>query len=147
MFSVPIGSERLAAPVARLRYVDRLPGWACTWPYGDREIELRISGDEGSPDGRLLVLAGLVLPHLEALERVADAYLRSFFTHLDAYDGPWTLQLLRLGMPGPADPIATDFDVGLANRGDDHGEWRVGFRRHAIPQNQVTARFFSRTQW
>lgn len=148
MFSVPIGSERLPVPSGRLRYVDERTGWACTWPYGNREIELRIGGDEGSPDGRLLALTELILPHLEALEAVADAYLRSFFEHSDAFQGPWTLQMLRLDMPAPSHGSATEFYVGLANRGDDYGEWSVGFRRHSYPSpNCLAAESFCRKQW
>jgi hypothetical protein len=147
MYSVSIGDVRLPVPVDRLRYVERLPGWACTWPYGEREIELRISGNEGSPDRRAGALAELILPHLEALEAAADAYLRSFFTHRDEFGGPWTLQKLRLGMPTPWHGAATEFDVMLANRGDDYGEWGVGFRRHSIPRNQVAAESLFRRQW
>lgn len=148
MFSVPIESERLPVPVDRLRYVDERTGWACSWPYGDGEIEVRIGGGDGAPDGRLLELAELVLPHLQALEAVADAYLRSFFTHSDEFTGPWTLQALRLGTPGPADGRATVFDVRLATRGDDYGEWSVGFRRHSYPSpNQLAAESFCRKQW
>ncbi len=148
MFSVPIGSSRLPVTIDRLHFVERLPGWVCLWPYGDREIELRIGGDEGSPDGRLLALAELILPHLEALEAVADAYLRSFFTHADAFDGPWTLQALRLGSPRPSDHAATEFVVRLANRSDDYGEWSVGFRRHSYPSpNCLAAESFCRKQW
>lgn len=148
MFSVPIGSERLPVPIDRLQYVDERTGWACNWPYGNRDIEFRISGDRGSPDRRLLELAELVLPHLQALEAVANAYLRSFFTHSDEFQEPWTLQSLRLGMPAPSHASATEFDVRLATRGDDYGEWSVGFRRHSFPSpSQVTAEAFSRKQW
>lgn len=71
MCSVPIEGVRVPLTIDRLRYVERLPGWACIWPYGMREIELQISGNEGSLDGRLLALAELLLPHLEPLEAAA----------------------------------------------------------------------------
>jgi hypothetical protein len=147
MYSVPIGSARIPVPTAELCYVEPLLAWVCNWPYGDTRIALQIGGDEDSPDGRLLSLAELLLPHLQALEVAADAYLRSFFRHADAYRDPWTLQALRLGMPAPSRSLATGFDVRLANRDDDHGEWRVGFRRHSIPVHEVTAESFSRKQW
>lgn len=147
MYSVAIGSARLPAPIDRLRYVEQLPGWACLWLYGGYEIELRISGGEESPDGRAVALTELILPHLEALEAVADACLRSFFTHTNEFDAPWTLQKVRLGMPAPWHGAATEFDVMLANRGDDDGEWGVGSRRHSIPRAMVAAESFFRKQW
>jgi hypothetical protein len=149
MFSVPVLGERSPSPATDLRYVADWFGWAGQWLHGSSQIGLRIGGDEDSPDPALWVLAEIVLPNLAAVEAASDAYLRGFMGDGDGfYTGSWRLQSLEVTWPAAAPRSAAwEFQVTLAIGNDDYGEWRVGFRHHTNPTNELVPFFFSRKQW
>lgn len=149
MIRVPVRGERRSIPATDLQYVGQPVGWAGQWPHGGSMIELRIGGGEESPDRALVALPELVLPHLDAVEAASDAYLQGFIRHAEGfYAGSWRLRSLQLEWPPRARAsMATGFEVTLAIGNDEHGEWRVGFRHHTNPVEELVPWCFSRRQW
>jgi len=149
MSKVPYGEDRTPLDLTRLRHVGPPVGWAALWPYGGKEIALRIDGDERGPYARLLELAELVLPKLSELEQASDSYLRTFARHADDfYKGSWKIQSVRMyWTPGSGLPMGSEFEVTLWIAEDDYGEWGVRFIRETYPAREFRPFVFSRRQW
>ncbi|HEX8634272.1 MAG TPA: hypothetical protein VF703_09000 [Pyrinomonadaceae bacterium] len=140
--------ERASLDGAQLQYVGSPAGWAGLWPHRDKQIELRIDGDEQTPDARFVQLAEIVLPMLEAVENAADAYLRGFVGDGGGfYRGSWRLQSLRVRWePGDQRVAGGEFEVTLSVGQDDYGEWSVRFLCHTHPRRELSPYQFSRRQ-
>lgn len=151
MTEIPIteDGERASLDQARLQYVGPPAGWAGLWPHRDKQIEIRIDGDEQSPYAQLLQLAEIVLPKLEAVESASDAYLRGFVGDNNGfYIGSWRLQSLRMRWePGYQRTTGSEFEVTLSVRQDDYGEWSVRFVYQTYPKRELRPYLFSRRQW
>jgi hypothetical protein len=146
--------ERASLAQANLRYVGPPVGWAGLWPHRDRQIALRIGGDEQAPFPRFVQLAEIVLPKLEAVEHAANAYLRGFVGDGGGfYIGSWKLQSLRMRSlrmrwdAGDQRAADSEFEVTLSVGQDDYGEWGVRFVYHTYPTRELRPYQFSRRQW
>ncbi len=146
---IPEDCERASLDGAKLQYVGPPAGWAGLWPHRGKQIALRIDGDEQAPHTRLVQLAEIVLPKLEAVESASDAYLRGFVGDDDGfYKGSWKLQSLRMRWdPGYQRVTGSEFEVTLSVGQDDYGEWSVRFVYHTHPKRELRPYLFSRRQW
>ncbi len=133
---------------ANLLYAGDAIGWAGLWQYRDHRIEIRIDGDEHAPYGQLVLLAGIVLPKLEAIEDAADAYIRGFINDGGGfYKESWKLQSLRIWWNPHSQMAGKKFEVTLSVGEDDYGQWAVRFAYDTSPSTVLRPYFFSRKQW
>ena len=131
----------------KLRYVGESVGWAGIWQFGQRQIELRIDGDESEPFPNYLSLAEIVLPKLAEIEKASNEYLKAFVGDGDGfYQGKWRIQSLRMRHFDAhfQESAGRKFEVTLKVGEDDYGEWSVGF---VYDSDQFEPYFFSRRQW
>lgn len=133
---------------ANLRCAGDPVGWAGLWQYRDYRIELRIDGDEQAPYERLVLLAGVVLPKLDAIESASDAYIRGFINDSEGfYKGPWKLRSMRIWWNPYSQMAGRKFEVTLSVGEDDYGQWAVRFAYHTFPAHILSPYMFSRRQW
>jgi len=151
MTEIPISEdcERASLDGAKLQYVGSPVGWAGLWSHRGSQIELRIDGDEQSPYARLVQLAEIVLPKLEAVESASDAYLRGFVGDDEGfYIGAWRIQSVRMRWDTGYQRITgSEFEVTLSVGQDDYGEWSVRFVYYTHPSRKLSPYLFSRRQW
>lgn len=145
---IPEDCDRASLDEAKLRYVGPPSSWAGLWPHRGKQIEIRIDGDDQAPYARLIQLAEIILPKLEAIESASDAYLRGFVGDNDGfYMGPWRVQSLRMRWdPGHQHVTGSEFEVTLSVGQDDYGEWGVWFIYDTHPKRELRPYLFSRRQ-
>lgn len=148
MFKIALPKEPERASLEKkLQYVEESVGWAGLWRYDERQIELRIDGNESKPFSGYLSLAEIVLPKLAEIEKVSNEYLRAFVGD-GFYQGKWRIQSLRMRFFDAhfQESAGRKFEVTLKVGEDDYGEWSVGFICDTFPSHQFEPYFFSRRQ-